>query len=81
MTKTAFVGAEIFDGARRLQGRALIVGGDAIADIVAEADIPSGSETVRLEGGLLAPGFVDLQVNGGGGVMLNDRQDVATIRT
>ena len=29
----------------------------------------------------MAPGFVDLQVNGGGGVMLNDRQDVETIRT
>ena len=31
--------------------------------------------------GLIAPGFVDLQVNGGGGVMLNDRQDVDAIRT
>ncbi len=34
-----------------------------------------------LGGGMLVPGFVDLQVNGGGGVMLNDRQDVETIRT
>ena len=32
-------------------------------------------------GALLAPGFVDLQVNGGGGVMLNDHPDVASIRT
>ena len=29
----------------------------------------------------LSPGFVDLQVNGGGGVMLNDQPDVETIRT
>ena len=28
---------------------------------------------------MLAPGFVDLQVNGGGGVMLNDHPDVAAI--
>ena len=31
---------------------------------------------VEADGGMLAPGFVDLQVNGGGGVMLNDRPDV-----
>ena len=30
---------------------------------------------------MLAPGFVDLQVNGGGGVMLNDHPDVASIET
>ncbi|TIM61874.1 MAG: N-acetylglucosamine-6-phosphate deacetylase, partial [Mesorhizobium sp.] len=32
-------------------------------------------------GGLLVPGFVDIQVNGGGGVMLNDHPDVASIET
>ena len=36
---------------------------------------------VEAGGGLLAPGFVDLQVNGGGGLMINDRPDVETIRT
>ena len=30
---------------------------------------------------MLAPGFVDLQVNGGGGVMLNDHPDVEGIET
>ena len=36
---------------------------------------PAG-ERVALGGGVLAPGFIDLQVNGGGGVLLNDRPDV-----
>lgn len=43
----------------------------------AEAD-----EVVDLDGGLLVPGFIDVQVNGGGGVLLNDaptRQGIATI--
>ncbi len=35
---------------------------------------------MRLGGGVLAPGFVDLQVNGGGGVMLNDQPDLEGIR-
>ena len=38
-------------------------------------------ERVRLHGGVLAPGFVDLQVNGGGGVMLGARPGVAEIAT
>src|SRR3546814_3642480 len=30
---------------------------------------------------VLVPGFIDLQVNGGGGVMLNDKPTVAGLRT
>jgi N-acetylglucosamine-6-phosphate deacetylase len=41
--------------------------------------LPPGCESTRLDGGFLAPGFVDLQVNGGGGVLLNDRPDVEAI--
>ncbi|MFO1149807.1 MAG: N-acetylglucosamine-6-phosphate deacetylase [Alsobacter sp.] len=33
---------------------------------------PAGAETIRLDGGVVAPGFVDVQVNGGGGVLLNE---------
>jgi len=34
-----------------------------------------------LNGGYLTPGFVDLQVNGGGGVMFNDQQSVEALST
>jgi len=34
-----------------------------------------------LQGGLICPGFVDLQANGGGGVMLNDAPATETIAT
>jgi N-acetylglucosamine-6-phosphate deacetylase len=37
---------------------------------VAERDLGAGVATRRIEG-LLAPGFIDIQVNGGGGVMFN----------
>lgn len=78
---TAFVGGPIFDGERCHQGCALIARDGRVADIVAETDFPSDARTVRLDGRLAAPGFVDLQVNGGGGVLFNDHPDVETIRT
>jgi len=78
-TATAFTGAEIFDGHRRHQDCALLVRGGVVVDIIAAGDLPQGCEVVALDGGLIAPGLVDLQVNGGGGVMLNNSPDVATI--
>ncbi len=77
----AFLSDRIFDGKTWHDAAALIVRGDLVEDIVAVGEIPAGARTVRLKGGMLVPGFVDLQVNGGGGVMLNDRQDVEAIRT
>lgn len=77
----ALVGARIFDGEQWLDNAALIVRGERVEGVVAAADVPAGVERHFLDGGMVAPGFVDLQVNGGGGVMLNDLPDVATIRT
>lgn len=46
---------------------------------VAPAAGTSADRTVDLEGGWLLPGFVDTQVNGGGGVLFNDQVDVEAI--
>ena len=37
--------------------------------------------TRDLQGGMLLPGFIDVQVNGGGGVLFNDGPCIETIRT
>ena len=79
MTRSVFAGASVFDGARLHAGAALVVEDGRVAAIVPPDEAPAG-ERVRLGGGVLAPGFVDLQVNGGGGVMLNDQPDVDGIR-
>lgn len=72
MSLTAIVGARIFDGDRIREEAAVLVSGGAILDVVRAQDVPAHAERRVLDGGLLAPGFVDLQVNGGGGMMLND---------
>ena len=64
----------IFDGEAWHDDAALVVRGGIVEAIVSRAKIPAGAETIEA-GDMLAPGFVDLQVNGGGGVMLNDHPD------
>lgn len=81
MSSKAFTGAPIFDGEHWFRDHALLVDGEDVADVVARADVPIGAHRVHLSGGMLVPGFVDLQVNGGGGVMLNDHRDVDAIAT
>jgi N-acetylglucosamine-6-phosphate deacetylase len=76
----AIRGARIFDGEDWHDGKALLVSVETVEGIIATAAVPADAETIDLPGGLLAPGFVDLQVNGGGGVMLNDAPSVETIR-
>jgi N-acetylglucosamine-6-phosphate deacetylase len=76
----AIRGARIFDGEDWRGGKALLVSNGTVEAIVATPAVPADAETVDLPGGFLVPGFVDLQVNGGGGVMLNDDPSVETIR-
>ena len=59
--------------------RAVLVDGDAIAGVVDATALPHGAERVELPGATLVPGFVDTQVNGGGGALFNDAPSVKTI--
>jgi N-acetylglucosamine-6-phosphate deacetylase len=81
MSRSAFLGARILADGQWLDGHALLVHDGVIAAIVAEADVPSDAEPIVLDGGQLLPGFIDTQVNGGGGVLFNDQASVKGVRT
>lgn len=78
--KRVFSGGPIFDGARLLQGWALAMEGARVTALTPAAEMRETGARVDLGGDILAPGFVDLQVNGGGGVMLGDAPEVDTLR-
>jgi N-acetylglucosamine-6-phosphate deacetylase len=69
----------IFDGEAEHAACALKIESGRIAGIIAQSDLPAGASAQRFDSGMIAPGFVDLQVNGGGGVMLNDDPSVEAI--
>lgn len=80
MPATVFTGASVFDGAHLHADAALVVEDGRIAAVLPRDEAPAGAR-VALRGGVLAPGFIDLQVNGGGSVMLNGQPDLDGIRT
>ncbi|MCM5558376.1 N-acetylglucosamine-6-phosphate deacetylase [Pleomorphomonas sp. JP5] len=47
---------------------------------IATDNLPAGAEVIDAGGLLAVPGFIDLQVNGGGGINFNDDPSVATIK-
>jgi N-acetylglucosamine-6-phosphate deacetylase len=73
-------GARIFDGEGFHDDHAIVLNGQRIVDLVARAAIPVAADHLHLKGGILAPGFIDIQVNGGGGAMMNDHPDINVVR-
>ncbi len=78
--RIALTGCRIFTGERFLDDHAVVIEGERIRGVVPLADA-SGMARRDLGGGLLAPGFIDVQVNGGGGALLNESPDIETVRT
>lgn len=74
----AFIGARIFDGMTLHEDAVLLIDGGEVIGLA--ASVPSAATVVDLAGGLLAPGFIDLQVNGGGGLMVDGNASAATLR-
>lgn len=62
-----------------VDGHALLIEDGRIAAILPEADLPAACARHDLDGAMLVPGFIDSQVNGGGGMLFNDSPTVDAI--
>jgi len=79
--KKALTEAKLFTGENFLENKALLIEDKYIAGIVGKANIPKNFEIQKLNGGILSPGFIDLQVNGGGGKLFNNSPDKESLNT
>jgi N-acetylglucosamine-6-phosphate deacetylase len=78
---SAFVNARVLTAEGFRDDVAVLVENGIVAAIVAADDARvRDAETYDVDGGFLLPGFIDCQVNGGGGVLFNDAPTVETIR-
>ncbi|CUH81435.1 N-acetylglucosamine-6-phosphate deacetylase [Tritonibacter multivorans] len=74
-----FRAAKVFDGTELLTDHALIFGTEGLDAILPASDIANGQTVEDCGDVILCPGFTDLQVNGGGGVLLNDAPTSETV--
>jgi N-acetylglucosamine-6-phosphate deacetylase len=80
--KKALVNCRVFDGEALDSGQAVLLEDGRIAGLMADADIPASvQDRCDLDGHILAPGLIDIQVNGGGGLMFNDAPTLETLRS
>lgn len=77
---TALINARVLTAQGWHDDVAVIVEGSGIRDLVAPHQIPANADVHDLTGRMLLPGFIDCQVNGGGGVLFNDQTSVEGIR-
>lgn len=80
MSLEALVNGRVLLDEGLVEGRTVLLEGARIAAVTDARDPRVRSARIHdLEGALLLPGFVDCQVNGGGGVLFNDEPSVETI--
>ena len=77
----ALLNCDIYTGTTVEYDKAILVNSGKIESLIPHSEIPGNIETIDLQGLNIAPGFIDIQVNGGGGVLFNDAPTIEGIDT
>ncbi|MGL5778509.1 N-acetylglucosamine-6-phosphate deacetylase [Cetobacterium sp.] len=80
----AIINGELFIGNKFYTGKVLIIDGERIVDIIPQEELTTtygNIETIDAENAYVTPGFIDLQLNGCGGVLFNDDISLETLDT
>jgi N-acetylglucosamine-6-phosphate deacetylase len=68
----AYFNGRIFNGERFLTNACILTDNHTIIGIVADNKIPSHAQSIDLQGNIMAPAFIDLQIYGGNGALFGE---------
>jgi len=66
---TALHNLKLISGGIITEGKAVLISGSQIIDVISDTTIPQDADKIDLQGEYLAPGFIDLQIYGSGGLL------------
>ena len=82
MRRHAIAAGTVFDGTGERPDHAVVIDDSDIVAVVPRREVPAGVPVREMPAGTwLTPGFIDVQVNGGGDVLLNDTPTPEAIAT
>lgn len=79
MSKYALTNSVIYSENEVLYGYAVVVNADRIEAVIRQEQLDPTLKQIDLQGANLTAGFIDLQLNGCGGVMFNEQISVETL--
>lgn len=77
----ALTHGRIYTGHEILDDHAIVIASGLIERVCPLAELPPEIEQRSLNGAVISPGFIDVQLNGCGGVQFNDTADAVTVET
>lgn len=77
----AYHNGRIFDGEKFLKGACVLTENNKIVKIINEKKRPLAAESIDLQGNILAPAFIDLQIYGGNGALFGEFPTLHALKT
>ncbi|HBM2674093.1 N-acetylglucosamine-6-phosphate deacetylase [Enterobacter hormaechei] len=77
----ALTHGRIYTGHEILDDHAIVIANGLIERVCPLAELPPEIEQRSLNGAVISPGFIDVQLNGCGGVQFNDTAEAVTVET